>query len=143
MERSLSVFPEDFFMVGTGDIGEPGETVETVGKTGETVGETGDSATHPKRTMTELFAIFESNIVQADLHFELELMTIDMLRAVYLACQAIPESAIDLSRNEDQVLRNAAVEFARRWWPQVLSVTLAELVLLTLAKRAFCPSAAF
>lgn len=136
MERSLSVFPEDFFMVGAGDIGEPGD----IGKTVDTVGETGDTA---KRTMTELFAIFESNIVQADLHFELQTMTIDMLRAVYLACQAIPESAIDLSRNEDQVLRDAAVEFARRWWPQVLSVTLAELVLLTLAKRAFCPSAAF
>jgi hypothetical protein len=133
MERSLSVFPEDFFMV------DPVLQSGT-GETGDTVGETGETA---KRTMTELFAIFESNIVQADLHFELQTMTIDMLRAVYLACQAIPESAIDLSRNKDQVLRDAAVEFARRWWPQVLSVTLAELVLLTLAKRAFCPSAAF
>jgi len=88
-------------------------------------------------TMAELFASIELNTHQAGLHGELQNFSPTLLRAIYVACLPISDADLDLSKPADQELRQEALTFVSRWQPLLLQVTLAELVLVTMARSLF------
>ena len=93
------------------------------------------------QTQETIFANLKKKIESLpEIESELEIMSSELLRSIYLACLFIPDSQIRFKDEKDEVLRNEAITFIKKWHSRgfsALTPYLSEQILLLLAQRSF------